>query len=239
MAEFLGSDLPDPAARQEVRLFRGFALLRLGRVSEAKRIADRIWSESNELASPNSYRFKGTLGRLFEELGRLDEAKTVYNEAISECRSSGNVFALNVALTYLGDLELELGNPTISLGHHFLALKSRRDLNQNLGIATSLRGIGRALLQEEKAEEAILSLRESTQRFRDDNALSGHASSQLLLAQAEFESGDRLLAERLAQNSIEALRRMSIPTRLTIGPWGQRILQQGEDLLRQIQSSHR
>jgi len=236
MAEWLSETLPDAAVRQEMRLFRAFALLRLDRTAEAQAIADGIWSESGGTSTNANYRYKTTLGRLFEDLGRRSEARAVYDHAVAECRSRGNMFALNVVLTYLGDMETELGHPDESLQHHFAALKSRRELKQNLGIATNLRGIGRALLAKGHANEARLCLQESAQRFRDDNALSGHASAQLLWAQAEFEAGDHRLAQRLAQNSVEILRGMSLPNRLTIGPWGARILEQGEDLLRRIEN---
>jgi tetratricopeptide (TPR) repeat protein len=223
------------AGWQALRLYRAYALLRLGRRDEAAKVAWAVRRESDSIATPTSYRFKGTLGRILEDLGQQDEAKKVYEEAIEECRARGNEFSLSVTLTYLGDLELELGNPDESLQHHFQALKYRRELKQNLGVATSLRGIGRALLEKGHANEAKLSLLESAQRFRDDNAVSGHASAQLLLAQAEFESGDRLLARRLAQNAVELLRGLSPSMRLTIGPWGEHIVEQGEELLRRIE----
>ena len=234
--ERLAEFLRDASTRQEMRLYRAYALLRLGRRDEAEAEAWAVRELLGAVETTRSYRFKGTLGRLFEDLGRLEDAGTIYAEALEECRAKGNEFGLNVVLTYLGDLELELGKPDDSLQYHFLALKSRRELKQNLGIATSLRGVGRALLAKGQPNEAKLSLQESAQRFRDDNAVSGHAGAQLLWAQAEFESGDRLLAGRLARHAVEILRGLSPAGRLTIGPWGSRILEEGEELVKRIGS---
>ena len=238
-AERISEQVPDVATRQELRIFRAFALLRLGRKSEAEQVANAMWSEWNAVPTTSGYAFKSNLGRLLEDLGRRTEAKSMYLEALAECRNRGNRFSMNVATTYLGDIELELGDPDESLKYHFEALKSRRELYQNLGIATNLRGIGRALLMKGLANEARTCLLESAQRFRDDNAASGHASSQLLLAEAEFIAGDRQLASRLAQNSVEILRGMTYENRLTIGPWGATILERGEKLLQLIQDSSR
>jgi tetratricopeptide (TPR) repeat protein len=234
-AEKLIDDSPDSASRVEMQLFRALSLVRLARAAEAEQIANGIWSKWRGVTSPASYKFKSTLGRLFEDLHRREDAKLAYLEAISEGGTHGNIFSLNVVRTYLGDLEFELGNIEESLRLHQTALKSRRKLDQNLGIATSLRGIGRALLNKECAGEARTCLQESAQRYRDDNALSGYASSLLMLSQAEFEAGDPDLARRLANNAVEILRGMTLSTRLTIGPWGERILEQGENLLRRME----
>jgi len=233
-AEKLSEIFTQSNQRQDIRLLRALALLRLGRHAEAGQIAETVRSEITVLATPYADRIKSTLGRIFEGIRRPEEAKILYAEAAAESRNRQNVFALNVVLTYLGDLELELGNFDESQRIHFEALHSRRKLKQNLGMATNLRGIGRALIQQKRFTEARPHLQESTQRYRDENALSGYASSQLLLAQAEFEAGDPVLARRLALNSMEVLRGMSFSGRITIGPWGERILEEGEDFLRRI-----
>jgi DNA-binding SARP family transcriptional activator len=230
LAERLGNHL----VKNHVAVYQAFAWHRLGQDERVPRVLQGIRRDLVSSSSPAACQILCTAGRLMEDLGDLEEAAKTYEECIQECRRNSNISTLSFALTYLGDLESDRGHFDEALKLHLEALKIRRELDQNLGIATSLRGIGRALLGRGQSSEARTPLQESAQRYRDDDAVSGHASSQLMLAEAEAHCGDLQLAIRLAENSIEILRALGPSGRLTIGPSGARILERGEALLRSM-----
>ena len=79
-------------------------------------------------------------------------------------------------------------------------------MDHALGIATSLRGAGKALMGLKRWDEAWALLVESAQRYRDEDATSGYASALVLLAEAEAHRGDVARAARLARKSVDILR---------------------------------
>ena len=104
-------------------------------------------------------------------------------------------------------------------------------MDHALGIATSLRGAGKALMGLKRWDEAWALLVESAQRYRDEDATSGYASALVLLAEAEAHRGDVARAARLARKSVDILRRLGPIGRLSIGQSGAWLLPRAEDLL--------
>jgi tetratricopeptide (TPR) repeat protein len=206
----------------------------MGRRIEAEAIASEVLAGVRETNGPSVTGTKSTLGRLLEELGKTQRAKMVYDECARDCRNVGNMFLLNVVLTYLGDFEISQGNFEEALSYHEQALASRRELRQSLGIATSLRGIGRALVALRRWTDAVPILHEAVQRFRDENATSGHASSLMLLGLAEYHSGKQAVGVNLVSSALTILRGMTPSARMDIGPWGASILEEAERALEEI-----
>ena len=230
----LAEELGDVLSRNHVGIYQAFAWHRLGFSDRAFAIADEISRQLSPASTPVASQILCSASRLMEDLGQVDSARQGYVSCIADCRRLSNIYTLGMVLTYLGDLECESRRFSEALKLHLEGLKVRRDTDNNLGIATSLRGVGKALLGKGQPAEAKVVLQESAQRYRDDSAVSGHASAQLLLSEAEAQAGDLHLAMRLAENSLDILRRLGPTGRLTIGPSGHHILESGENLLRSM-----
>ena len=220
--------------RQNMRVQKAYALNRLGRPAEATLIADDVLADVGKRESSQATRVLSNVFRLYEDLGRLDEAANGYARCIEDSRRYAQTFDRCVNLTYLGDLETERGNLEESIGLHTEALDLRRKLNQKLGIATSLRGLGRASLGLRDYPAARTYLKESAQLFRDEGARSGHASALLLLAKAEMNLGSSKLAFKLAVQAAAMLRSMSLGERLGIGPSGATALEDADALVQKL-----
>jgi tetratricopeptide (TPR) repeat protein len=171
------------------------------------------------------------VSRLFEDLGDLAGAEAGYRAAISDFREFENAFRLVVSLTYLGDLLQSGGRSTEAVVVLREAIDIRRRLDQRLGIATSLRGLGRALLDLSRWEEAKEALTESARLFLDVNEMPGYASALFALALVERSLGATDLSRRLAQRARQILLGLSEAERKSIGPTGPGLIRESEQLI--------
>lgn len=189
----------------------------------------------NELSDKDSSRgatfTRVRIYRLLEEMGEREQAEAGYRRGVVEARRLNDVFGLGIALTYLGDLLTSKGAYEEALEYHLEAHALRRKAEDRLGEATSLRGIGRAYLALGKLEEAGTALRESVRLF--DSA--GQASVLYELARVCQQAGEREMALRLARQAAHLLRGMSRLTLLTIGPSGDSLVAEAEELVKILQ----
>jgi DNA-binding SARP family transcriptional activator len=228
----MADEVGDHLSRKSAFVYLAYAHHRLGEKERAEQIMETLVDELSPATSIVATQILCSTSRLMEDLGYVDRAAEMYRLCVAECKRLSNPFTLCVAQTYLGDLQAVMGCYEESLNLHLAVLQIRRDFDQNLGIATSLRGIGKALLGMKRPDEAVAALQESAQRFRDDDATSGHASSQLLLAEAEAKRKNFPLALRLGEAALESLRGLGPTARLSIGPSGAYILERGEELVK-------
>jgi tetratricopeptide (TPR) repeat protein len=230
IADFLG----DRLSKNHMAIFQAFAWHRLGFSHRAYKLVSQIYNELSPAATGKACQILCSASRLLEDLGFSDLALKGYRDCVADCRRLSATHSLSIVLTYQGDLECENQQFEAAYRVHLEALELRRELDQNLGIATSLRGAGKALIGLGNPNLAKRMLQDSAQRFRDEDAQSGHASALILMAEAEALSGDLSIAIRLAENSIEILRSLGPRGRLTIGPSGAYILERAEALLQSM-----
>src|SRR5207253_642123 len=96
----------------------------------------------------------------------------------------------------------------------------RKEFGQDLGTATSLRGLGKALSKTGQLQGARDALIESSALFLREEALPGYASSRLALAHVEAGLGRRGTAIDYAREARGLLAKMPPAERKLIGPTG-------------------
>lgn len=158
------------------------------------------------------------LGRSLEEIGELDLARRAYEAGVVCSREDGDNFGLAVSLTYLGDLHERLGNYEQAIGSHQEALRLRGPLGDEIGIACSYRGIGRAHLSQGDHIKSRNALVKSLQMFQSMRDSCGYCSSCLLLTLTELELGHDQVAHRIGKRSLEILPRLGEGADQIMGP---------------------
>ncbi len=169
--------------------------------------------------------------RVLEEAGVVEMAQNGYERGIAEARKLGDQFGLVVSLTYLGDLLSKQENPGAALEMHEEALSLRSGPSQLLGRATSLRGIGRALIQLERYQEAESALGESASLFDSVGAALGQASSLYELARVAAYNGEVQRAIRLATRTKKLMAGSSTASLRTIGPGAESMVNEVDVLI--------
>ncbi len=172
------------------------------------------------IQSPRAARHRLSSARLMENLGRLDEAEAGYRRALSEIQNFENQFLEALALTYLGDIVQDTGRPREAVALHSRAVGIRRDLNQDLGVATSLRGLGKAYSDLNELNAAREALLESAHLYLNEEAMPGYASVLLALAVVEEKSDRPSYAVSLARRARKLLRGMTVHEKRSIGRSG-------------------
>lgn len=191
-----------------------FARLRSGHTAEAREAGARALQAIEGKESPRAAFLRTRAYRLVEEIGDLEAAEEGYRRGIREAYAFDDRFGLSVVLTYLGDLLTRTGHFTEALASHYEALEVRKALGEKLGQATSLRGVGAALLAQGNLEEARVTLRQCSRLFLDCDDLPGHASALLLLAQVAAAHNEAELAHRLALRARDLLLRVPSQTQV-------------------------
>ena len=199
---------------QETRAFLSLAALRLRGKGpeevEATIAASRRAVESAErsgIASLNAHA-RGDLARHCEAAGDLESARRGYAAALGATEGGRNPLARSQTLTYMGDLETRLGHPDAARVHHEEAVALRRVAGDRVALATSLRGLGKALLALERLAEARAALQESIRLFEASGATDAPATARLPLALTLLRRDERREAAhqaRLALAEREAL----------------------------------
>ncbi len=207
---------------------------RSGREEEALRMANEALVELSMRGSVRASFTRVRLNRLLEEMGDAVTAEAGYRRGIEEARQYRDSFGLAVSLTYLGDLLTVQDRLDEALKVHAEALQIRHETGEQLGEATSLRGLGRIYLKRRQFVEAREALRDSSRLYLLCDALPGHASVLLELARVSQATHDFPLAQRIAERAQEILRGMSLHSRLTIGPRSSSILDEVDALVEEL-----
>jgi DNA-binding SARP family transcriptional activator len=190
-----------------------------------------------ELEGKSSYRAtftRGRFARLLEEIGDVVEAEVGYRRAIAEARTFDDPRGFAVNLTYLGDILTTQSLFDEALRCHEEALAIRQKVVEQLGEATSLRGIGRIYLATNRLKEAQEFLKESSRLYLVAGVVPGHVSVLYELARVANEMGDTNLALRIATQARHLMLGMSKLSLQTIGPGSQILLQQTEALVKEF-----
>jgi len=216
-----------------IALYRKAEVLEgLDRHSEAESAVRQSLHCTEGIRSSRAAFNRMSAGRLLESLEFLEEAEAIYRGVLAEFQAFESKFGEVVALTYLGDLLHATGRPREAVDQHQRALAIRRPLHQTLGVATSLRGLGKALNDLNDLDEARAALIESAQLFLQEEALPGYASVLLARAHVEVKAGRLALAHRLARRAHHLLVGMPRHERKSIGRCGPGLVDEADALLR-------
>lgn len=219
-------------ARAGMRL--AFAEAALGNVSAAREAIEFTLKRIERERSYPTSDIRVNAARLFEEIGDIDRAEEGYEASVEEIRGYESPWMLSVVLTYLADLRTARGRAAESIPLHEEAREMRGRLNDRVGEATSLRGLGRAYLQIGRLEDAANALRDAVRMYSEAETWPGVASCLLPLARIEAQIGSAAIAQRLLERAIRLLQGMSPSVRATIGPNSHELLPEAESLLREI-----
>ncbi|WP_263350825.1 tetratricopeptide repeat protein [Acidicapsa acidisoli] len=97
---------------------------------------------------------------------RYNDAKLLYAEAVSLCRSQGNQALLAQSLTRLGASERDLGEIEVSLAHYEEAVSIYRAVDDPLSLAHTIRHIGDILRESNRLNEAATGYAEALEIYR-------------------------------------------------------------------------
>ncbi len=221
----------------EVALFLSLCLVRTGRRDEARLLTLQAELRMQSLTSLRAVHIRVGLARALEEIGDRAGAEERYRKGCAQYESRESPLFLAVCLTYLGDhLELE-GDSTAALECHHIALESRRFLNDELGTATSLRGIGRSLRSLGQLDEARKSIAESARLYFGVDAILGYASSLCVLGIVESERGNNRLAERILSRALTLIQNFPPAAAIEIGTSGPALVAEAQSLLDQLREN--
>lgn len=195
---------------------------------EFARTTMQVLSGSQTAASVS---MKLTTSRLLENLGHLEEAEAGYRQGLQALQGFENPIRESIALTFLGDLVQSTGKPREAIALHTKALALRREISHSLGIATSLRGLGKAYSDLGELHAAREALLEAAHLYLNEDMMPGYASVLLALAVVEEKSAHRPLAARLARRALKLLRGMTRFEKKMIGRSGLSAASEAEQLL--------
>ena len=233
----LAENLGEKMAVGSALLRKAQALEVLDRMGEAEECARLALINLNEQRSPLAAAQRLALYRLLESFEQLVEAEEGYRHVLNDPLLVENKFVEVLALTYLGDLVQATGRPREAVALHRRAVEIRRHYDQQLGVATSLRGLGKALYDLGEIQNAQDALCESADLFQREDALPGYASVILALAQIEAGLGNDDLAIRLARRARKFLSTMTLSELKTIGRSGVTAIHDAEALIRSCSST--
>ncbi|HEY3783198.1 MAG TPA: BTAD domain-containing putative transcriptional regulator [Fimbriimonadaceae bacterium] len=203
----------------------------LGRPDLAEECARKAIQLSKGIVSPRMVSNRLQAARVLEGFGRVNEAEVTYFQSLQDFRSFETGFGRQLALTYLGDLLSAKNRSGEAAAFHAEALALRRKHSHKLGIATSLRGLGKALYDIGELNGAREALAESAQLYLELSSTPGYASSQLALSKVEAMSGNRILAISLATQARNLLAKMDDSEKRAIGPSGLTAIQEADALI--------
>jgi len=180
----------------------------LGRLADAALLYQRLLGLETSLGRPM---FRGlrqcNLGWVYEELGRLDDARGLFAEALAVLRTGHNPSAPIGALTGLARLDSLLGRVPEALDHAAEAMRFAEETGEPTDVALAANARGVALRLGGQPAEAI-----RLHQRAYDAALTSHfrlrqADSLRQLADAYYAAGDLDGADRAAERAITLIRR--------------------------------
>jgi|GEM_PF-3501169 len=146
-------------------------------------------------------------GRTLEAQGRLIEAHNRYERSRSILETSEMPRMLGQVLTYLGDLAIVQQDAASAMAHHGRAERLRRVSGDTLGLATNLRGLGKAHALRNDLSSARSCLIASVAAFERSAGPVASASARVPLARVLLELG----RPREARDHLERAREAMAP----------------------------
>lgn len=190
------------------------ALFRMGRHAEAQVCLEEGIGAARSIDRADLEAALGSdLGRLRESLGDLESAHHTFLKAVDALEGTDFRIQYAQALTYLGDLEHRFANYSEARRLHALGVATRRIGGDWLGLATSLRGLGKAQLALGNTREAVEALRSALRYFETFHEEGSMGSARIPLAWALMSLGEKSEALRHARQGaleLEALNEESI-----------------------------
>ncbi|HEV7485354.1 MAG TPA: tetratricopeptide repeat protein [Thermoanaerobaculia bacterium] len=151
--------------------------------------AGRFFMQAIEVSRKTDNRMGELLGVInFAEVqrfrGHLAEAHRYYDLGLELSRKSANTQEESYALACLGELALEQDQLAEARKQHQAALAIRKKSNEKLAIAQSQVFLANLSIEEGKALDAVASLPEAIEAFRNEHATEDEAGAHETLARA-------------------------------------------------------
>lgn len=220
--------------KAEVYISLAFSYSRSNDVTSAREFADRAHEEIGKIASIRRIHLEVGWARAREELGDIEVAEAGYRRGCAEYEASNLDFWHAICRTYLADLLESQGHSIAALAEHERALALRRPTGDALGVATSLRGIGRSRMSIGDFFGARSAFADSARLFRGEDAIAGYASALCGLGQVEARIGDAARARKILARAMRLLVGLPPSVKLEIGPTGAEWIEQTRRTLEQL-----
>jgi tetratricopeptide (TPR) repeat protein len=151
--------------------------------------AGRFFMQAIEVSRKTDNRTGELLGVInFAEVqrlrGHLAEARRYYDTGLELSRKTSNTQQESYALASLGELALEQDQLAEARKQHQAALAIRKKSNEKLAIAQSQVFLANLSIEEGKAQDAVASLPEAIEAFRNEHASEDEAGAHETLARA-------------------------------------------------------
>lgn len=150
-----------------------------------------------------------SLGRLVEAQGDSGAARDYYLRALNIFKSGESSNYQAIVGTYMAELALREGDPESALDWHRRCLAIRRTTGDRIGLATSLRGMGKSLVALDRHKDAIEHLRRAIRAYQAADDEYGIATCLVPLARSYWRSGEPALAQQSLTQAEETLARYS------------------------------
>jgi tetratricopeptide (TPR) repeat protein len=146
-----------------------------------------------------------SLGRILEAQGDYASARASYLRAFELFKTGEAANYQAIAGTYLGEWHLREREPDVALEWHRRSFAIRRTLGDRLGLATSLRGLGKAYADLGRSAEAIEHLRQAIRVYQAVDDEYGPATCLVPLSAAYLATGDVAKAQELLTRAEDQL----------------------------------
>jgi DNA-binding SARP family transcriptional activator/tetratricopeptide (TPR) repeat protein len=185
-------------------------LFKMGRLPEAAEMFEDAILTAREARMPiREAHSKGSLGRVREAQGRLQEARTLYEETLEDMSGLEAPTFRAVVVTYLADLALKMGDAQQSKERHEVGIALRRMSGDRLGLATNYRGLGKALTALRQLDEAVAALTSAAKIYSSMSDEFGSGTAHIALAEAFGLRGDRAEATSHLDHAERIVRKLN------------------------------
>ncbi len=203
----LAEGMNDPRTTGRIYFQASLLADRQGHWVLARSYAERAKACYEEVADQtNVGRLLNNLGGLNFLLGRTDEAVTLLKDAFRIALDLGNEADGAQAVSSLAQVHLRTGNPELAeeqARHALSLLQGRTDYLDEVGSAQLV--LGRALLEQDRLEEAERAFAEAEESFAQLSSASHRASVWVAQGDLASRRADDQAAARLYRAAAEAL----------------------------------
>ncbi|MCL5772852.1 MAG: NB-ARC domain-containing protein [Firmicutes bacterium] len=158
-----------------------------------------------------AWQIRMVMGRAYLELGKLGEAKAIFEELLLEAKKVGDILFTSSALNYLGNIARERGEYRDAAEAFFAASHNYIGCGILLDDSITQYYIALNFLDQEKGEAALNILEKSLKIAGDFNYYNFEAEILLKLSEIYLNKGEAAKASDSSNKALSILERLELP----------------------------